>query len=70
MPKLKSGTTIPKSDETAAINAGIAADADARELNTEWHKGAKPASETFDPRTYAALVAMKRPRGRSKELKK
>jgi uncharacterized protein (DUF4415 family) len=70
MPKLKPGTIIPKSDETAAINAGIAADADARELDTEWHKGTKPASETFDPQTYAALVAMRRQRGRSKGLKK
>lgn len=66
MPKLKPGTIIPKSAETAAINAGIAADADARELDSEWHKGAKPASETFEPQTYAALVAMKRPRGRPK----
>jgi len=66
MPKLKPGTIIPKSDETAAINAGIAADADARELDCVWDKGAKPASKTFEPQTYAALVAMKRPRGRPK----
>ena len=66
MPKLKSGTIIPTHDETAAINAGIAADSDARELDSEWHKGAKPASEAFAPVTYAALVAMKRPRGRPK----
>ena len=66
MPKLKPGTIIPTHDETAAINAGIASDADARELDSEWHKGAKPASEAFAPETYAALVAMKRPRGRPK----
>ncbi|MFZ2854461.1 MAG: BrnA antitoxin family protein [Rhodocyclaceae bacterium] len=66
MPKLKPGTIIPTHDEATAINAGIAADADARELNSEWHKGAKPASEAFAPETYAALVAMKRPRGRPK----
>ncbi len=66
MPKLKPGTIIPTHDETAAINAGIASDVDARELDSEWHKGAKPASEAFAPETYAALVAMKRPRGRPK----
>ncbi len=66
MPKLKPGTIIPTHDETAAINAGIAADVDARELDSEWHKGAKPASEAFAPEVYAALVAMKRPRGRPK----
>ncbi len=66
MPKLKPGPIIPSHDEAAAINAGIAADPDARELDNEWHKGAKPASEAFAPETYAALVAMKRPRGRPK----
>lgn len=66
MPKLKAGHISPTPDEDAAINAGIAADADARELGTQWHKGAKPASEAFAPETYAALVAMKRPRGRPK----
>ena len=66
MPKLKPGTIIPNDDETAAINAGIDADADARELDSDWHKGAKPASEALAPETYAALVAMKRPRGRPK----
>jgi len=64
MPKLKPGTIIPNDDETAAINAGI--DADARELDSDWHNGAKPASEALAPETYAALVAMKRPRGRPK----
>ena len=66
MPKLKLGTIIPTQEETAAINAGIAVDPDARELDSQWHKGAKPASEAFTPQTYAALVAMKRPRGRPK----
>ena len=66
MPKLKPGTIIPAQDETAAINAGIASDVDARELGSEWHKGAKPASETFAPEVFAALVAMKRLRGRPK----
>ena len=66
MPKLKPGTIIPADDETAAINAGIDADADARELDSDWHKGAKPASEVLAPQTYAALVAVSRPRGRPK----
>lgn len=66
MPKLKPGTIIPTRDETAAINAGIVADTDARELSSDWHSGAKPASEAFAPQTYAALVAIKRPRGRPK----
>ena len=66
MPKLKPGTIIPNSDETAAINSGIEADADARELGSDWHKGAKPASEALAPQAYAALVAMKRTRGRPK----
>ena len=66
MPKLKPGTIIPNHEETTSINAGIAADANARELDREWHKDAKPASEAFEPETYAALVDMKSPRGRPK----
>ena len=66
MPKLKPGTIIPTHDETAAINAGIAADSDARELDAEWFTKARPASEAFAPETYTAMVAMKRPRGRPK----
>lgn len=64
MPKLKPGTITPTHEEDAVINAGIAADPEARELGDEWHKDAKPASEAFAPEVYAALVAMKRPRGR------
>ncbi len=65
MPKFKPGTIIPQLDETAAINAGIASDADSRELDSEWHKGAKPASEAFEPQTYAALrqIITERPHG-------
>lgn len=62
MPKLKVGHIVPQ--ENAAINAGIAADDDARELDSEWFVKAKPASEAFTPESYAALVAMKRLRGR------
>lgn len=66
MPKLKLGTIIPTADEAAAINAGIAADVETRELGSEWHSEAKPASKLFAPQTYAALAAIKRPRGRPK----
>lgn len=66
MPKLKPGTIIPTDEEDAAINAGIAADPDSRELDSNWTAEAKPASEVFAPETYASLVAMKRPRGRPK----
>lgn len=66
MPKLKVGHISPTTEEDAAINAGIAADEDARELDDEWFAKARPTSETFAPETYAALVAMKRPRGRPK----
>ncbi len=66
MPKLKPGTIIPARDETAAINAGIAADQDNPELTKAWFTKAKSAKTAFVPKTYAALVAMKRPRGRPK----
>jgi uncharacterized protein (DUF4415 family) len=66
MPKLKIGHISPTPEEDAAINAGIAADPDARELDAEWFAQAKPASEFYQSETYAALVAMKRPRGRPK----
>jgi uncharacterized protein (DUF4415 family) len=63
--KTKSGRVVqmPTSDEKAAINAGIAADPDARELDAEWFAKAKPASEVLPPDVYATLLA-KRPRGR------
>lgn len=65
MPKLKAGHISPTPEEDAAINAGIAADPDSRELDAEWFAKAKPASEVLPPEMYAALVA-KRPRGRPK----
>lgn len=66
--KTKSGRVVrmPTEDENAAINAGIAADPDSRELDAEWFADAKPASAALPPEIYAALVAMKRPRGRPK----
>ncbi len=65
--KTKSGRVVrlPTPEEEAAINAGIAADPDSRELDAEWFAKAKPASEALPPEMYAALVA-KRPRGRPK----
>jgi uncharacterized protein (DUF4415 family) len=66
MPKFKHGTIIPTHEEDAVINAGISADPDSRELNDKWFPEAKPASKAFAPAVYAALVAMKRPRGRPK----
>jgi len=69
--KTKSGRTVqlPTPEEDKAIKAGIAADPDSRELDAEWFARAKPASAAFSPETYAALVAMKRPRGRPKAEK-
>ena len=66
MPKLKAGHISPTAQEEAAINAGIAADPDNPELTKAWFAKAKPAREFFPPDVYAALVAMKRPRGRPK----
>jgi hypothetical protein len=43
MPKLKAGHISPTHDENAGINAGIAADPDARELDAKWfEKGVEP----------------------------
>ena len=66
--KTKSGRIVhlPTPDEEVAIRTGIAVDPDAHEWMDEDFAGAKPASEFFPPETYAALVAMKRARGRPK----
>lgn len=45
MPRLKPGTLIPKPEEDAAINNGIAADPDNPELSEEWFKHAAPFSK-------------------------
>jgi uncharacterized protein (DUF4415 family) len=66
MPKLKPETIMPTPEETVTIHAGIAADPDARELDAAWFSEARPASQVFEPNTHAALIAMKRPRGRPK----
>jgi uncharacterized protein (DUF4415 family) len=66
MPKLKAGTVLPSAQDDAAIQSGIDADADARELTLTWHSQAKPAHEALPAQVYEALVALKRPRGRPK----
>lgn len=66
MPKLKVGHISPTPDEESAINAGIAADPENKEWTESDFAEAKHASEFFPPETYAALVGMKRPRGRPK----
>lgn len=68
MLKTESGRVIhmPTPQEDAAINAGIAADPENPEWTADMFAQAKPASECFPPETYAAMVAMKRPRGRPK----
>ena len=47
MPKLKVGHISPSHEEDAAINAGMAADPDSRELDAAWFAQAKPASEVL-----------------------
>lgn len=65
MPKLKVGHISPTPEEDAAINAGIAADPDAVELDDKWFAEAKPASEIL-PQIFGAKIAqeMLKPRGR------
>ena len=55
---------LPAAEENAAINAGIAADPNATELDAEWFAGARPARQLLREDVYATLVAMKRPPGR------
>ena len=59
MPKLKPGHIRPSAEEEAAINAGIAADAETAELDDAWFAAAKPARQRFAPETFAALLALK-----------
>jgi uncharacterized protein (DUF4415 family) len=65
MPKLKPGHTSPGPQEDAAINAGIAADPEARELDDAWFAGARPAGVVL-PQLVGAQLArqMLKPRGR------
>jgi uncharacterized protein (DUF4415 family) len=65
--KTKSGRVVqmPTPDEEAAINAGIAADSESRELDEQWFAEARPASEVL-PQIFGEKIAkdMLRPRGR------
>ena len=45
MPKLEPGHVSPTPDEDYAINAAVAADPEASELDDAWFKRARPASE-------------------------
>lgn len=65
MPKLKPGHVFITDPQNAAINAGIAADADAREWTNKDFAGAQPASDAL-PVIFSAKVAglMLKPRGR------
>ncbi|MEZ5538247.1 MAG: hypothetical protein R3F02_21780 [Thiolinea sp.] len=47
MPKLKPGTIWPTDEEEAEIQAGIAADPDARELKDEEWAEMRPAAEVL-----------------------
>ena len=64
--KAKSGRMVhlPDAEEDATINAGIAADPDTLELTDAFFENARPAAEVLGKDTVAALVALKRPRGR------
>ena len=64
--KLKSGRLVhrPNAEENAQINAGIAADPDARELDAEWFKNARPAREVEPPEFFEAWAKLRRARGR------
>jgi len=65
MPRLKPGTIFPTEEETLAIEAGIAADPDARELDDAWFATSRPAREVL-PRLFGEKRAaqMLKPRGR------
>jgi DNA-binding XRE family transcriptional regulator len=56
MPKLKAGHISPTPEEDAIINAGIAADPEAQELDDEWFASAKPARDVLPPEVYAKLI--------------
>ena len=45
MPKLEPGHVSPTPDEDYAINAAVAADPEASELDDAWFKRARPVSE-------------------------
>ena len=55
---------MPTDEEDARINAGIAADPDNPELDDDFWREAKPASEFFGPEEFAKMLTLQRPRGR------
>ena len=57
---------VPTPEENARINAGIAADPDNPELDDDWFKRARPASEVLPPEIYAGLVALQKSRIRGR----
>lgn len=64
--KLKDGRMVhrPDAEENAQINAGIAADPDARELDAAWFNRARPAGEVHPPEFFEAWEKLRRTRGR------
>ena len=62
MPKLRSDTILPSPEDDKAIGAGVAADADAQELQDAWFATARPAS-VVDP---DLVERARRGRGRQK----
>ena len=57
---------LPTPEENARINAGIAADPDARELDEDWFARARPASEVLPRDVYEGLVALQKSRARGR----
>ena len=51
---------LPTDEESARIDAGIAADVDSPELGDEWFARARLAAEVLPPAVYAGLVALRR----------
>ena len=62
MPKLRPDTMAPAAEEDAAIDAAIAADPDAEELDAEWFARARPAA-VADPEL---VDRVRRGRGKQK----
>lgn len=54
---------LPTDEEDARINAGIAADPDAAELDDAWFARARPAHEALPPEVFQGLAALRRNRG-------
>jgi hypothetical protein len=59
MPTLKPDTIFPTAEEDAKITAEIASDFEDFELDEEWFRRAKPASELFSKEFFHALLSLK-----------